>query len=333
MNLRDYYSNYVQVSSKPPKEYEYSCISHDTGKKCTYKVYLINKLEQNVHASKLEEIEEILHEITNSSDLGIHHDKYMDYMIKTSRTKIKIEIVTEYNSKPIKQLNSYELSIFFYNLRTHIKDIVIAISYLKSRFIGDARWLNIDNLGFNPVSNYIVLKNFLNINFTKMKQNKSELTLIKEEIPHNSNLKSDIKKSNVINNFIGKSQSISFRSIRHSEFFDQKRCPYLKYFLGLCRDIMIIFQKTEDIRDYFNWNQELLEIEKRCFTLFLEDVFNNYKNNMRFRTEEIIKQDYFEAQSFKDLEEEFKNNLDNGIGNCDFRLIVRRVISYWRTRR
>jgi hypothetical protein len=168
MNLRDYYSNYIEIYQRPPREFCYSCISHETGKRCTYTVYLINKQEENVNSGKLEEIEEILYEITNSKNLGVHHDKYMDYMIKTSKTKIKLEIVTEYNSKPLKELNNYEMSIFFYNLRKHIKDIVIAISYLKSRFIGDARWLNIHNLGFNPVSNHIVLKNFLNVSFRNM---------------------------------------------------------------------------------------------------------------------------------------------------------------------
>jgi hypothetical protein len=284
-------------------------MSHDTGKKCIYQVYLINKQEENVSPGKLEEIEEILHEITNSPDLGIHHDKYLDYMIKTSKTKIKIEIVTEYNSKPIKQLNDYELSIFFYNLRKHIKDIVIGISYLKSRFIGDARWLKIDNLGFNPVTNNIVLKNFLNISFTKLKLDSSNIKEMSNEMSQGSSYHG--KRSHVINNFKGRNQSISFRSIRHSEFFNQKKCPYLKFFLGLCRDIMIIFQKVEGILYYFNWTQELLELEKRCFTLFLEDVFNNYKNKSTFRTEEIIRQEYFKALSFKELEEEFDNLLNN----------------------
>lgn len=323
MNLRDYYSNYKEISSKPPREFEYSCISHETGKRCTYKVFLINKQQENVTGGKLEEFEEILHEITRSPNLGIHHDKYMDYMIKMSKTKVKIEIVTEYNSKPIKKLDNYELSIFFYNLRTHIKNILIAISYLKSRFIGDARWLNIDNLGFNPVSNHIVLKNFLNINFQS--NNTYKNGQLGNQGYTNSTSKSNgsqqgsplegpnstKRKSHVINNFSGKTTSISFRSIRHSEFFNQQRCPYLKFFLGLIRDIMIIFQQKEEIKDYFNWNQELLEIEKRCFTLFLEDVFKNYQKNMNYRTEEIIKQQYFEAKSYKELEEEFKLGLEN----------------------
>ena len=74
---------------------------------------------------------------------------------------------------------------------------------------------------------------------------------------------------------------------------------------------MIVFQDSNEIYDYFNWNQELLEIEKRCFTLFLEDVFNNYKSNMNFRTEEIMKQQYFNAKSFKELENDFKETLNN----------------------
>ena len=190
MNLRDYYSNFIEISCKDNREFTYACISHETGKKCIYKMFLINKEIENVKTGKLEEIEEILHEITDSPNLGVHHDKYVDYMIKTSKTKIKIEIVTEYNSKPIKELNNYELSIFFYNLRTHLKNILIAISYLKSRFIGDARWLNIDNLGFDPASNNIVLKNFVNINFQGIvKNNSSQIPYLKEMV--NSNFLSD----------------------------------------------------------------------------------------------------------------------------------------------
>ena len=194
MNLRDYYSNYIELSSNEDREFTYACISHETGKKCTYKVFLINKTTEKVGAGKLEEIEEILHEITDSPNLGPHHAKYVDYMIKTSKTKIKIEIVTEYNSKPLKELNYYELSIFFYNLRSHLKDILIAISYLKSRFIGDARWLKIKNLGFNPASNHIVLNNFVNINFQGLPTNNAtQLPDIKEVA--NSNFHSEVENN------------------------------------------------------------------------------------------------------------------------------------------
>lgn len=301
MNLRDYYSNYVEVASVPPREYSYTCISNETGKRCLYKAYLINKQEQNVCLGHLEEIEEILHEITNSADLGKHHDKYIDYMIKTSKTKIKIETVTEYNSKPFKELDSYELSIFFYNLRSHIKNVVIAISYLKSRFIGDARWLKIENLGFNPVLNHIVLKNFLNICFEPDIHKRSTLDRAPQEDSAGPPRKRHVQKS-----FSGKSGSISFRSIRHAQFFDQKRCPYLRNFLELIMCIASVFVNNEEIFDYFNWNRELFELEKRCFTLFLEDVFNSYRSNLDYRIEEVIKQEYFDAQSYKELEEEFK---------------------------
>lgn len=312
MNLRDYYSNFREVDSLPPREFSYSCISNETGKRCLYKAYLVDKREQNVSLGNLEEIEEILHEMTNSADLGVHHDKYIDYMIKTSSSKIKIETVTEYNSKAFQELDNYELSIFFYNLRTHIKNIIIGISYLKSRFIGDARWLKIENLGFNPVRNHIVLKNFLNISFEPDAQKKETLNDSRPADPSSEGIGNLPRKRHVLNNFSGKSGSISFRSIRHSQFFDQKRCPYLRNFLQLIMNIASVFSNNEEIFDYFNWNRELFELEKRCFTLFLEDIFNSYRANLDYRIEEVIKQEYFDAQSYKELEEQFKEGLQNG---------------------
>lgn len=44
----------------------------------------------------------------------------------------------------------------------------------------------------------------------------------------------------------------------------------------------------------------------------MEEVFINFKKNLDFRTEEIVRLKYFEAQSFRDIEREFKENLENG---------------------
>jgi hypothetical protein len=93
---------------------------------------------------------------------------------------------------------------------------------------------------------------------------------------------------------------------------------------------MVIFQNSEDLLEYFNWNEEIIQLEKRCFTLFLEEVFKNYKTNINYRTEEIVKQQYFEAQSFKDLENEFKKNLEDEKSKWVCYLIRSATVSYWR---
>lgn len=161
--------------------YQYSCLSHETGKKCIYSVFLFDKKKDNVSEEKLEELEEILYEFTSSSYTGEHLSNCIDYMIKFSKTMVKVELVSEYKSKPIKSLDGYELAVFFYNIRRNLKDLIIGLCYLKSRFIGDARWLRIGNLGFNSISNNIVLSNYINIDL-RQKKKKGTLKPIKEVV-------------------------------------------------------------------------------------------------------------------------------------------------------
>ena len=78
---------------------------------------------------------------------------------------------------------------------------------------------------------------------------------------------------------------------------------------------MIILQESPEIYDYFNWNQELLEIEKSGFTLFLEDILGLFKANNGFKTEDILKRQYFQAKTFKELELEFKESLEKSKSN------------------
>lgn len=162
------------MQSRPPRMYQYSCISHETGKKCIYSVYFFYKDKDFVCEEKLEELEEILYEFTCSAYTGDHLSNYVDYMIKFSKSKVKIELISEYKSKPIKSLDGYDLAVFFYNIRKNLKDLIIALCYLKSRFIGDARWLRIDNLGFNAISNNIVLSNYINVDLRGQKEKEKE---------------------------------------------------------------------------------------------------------------------------------------------------------------
>ena len=94
-------------------------------------------------------------------------------------------------------------------------------------------------------------------------------------------------------------------SIRQIEFFQEGRCPYIKYFMALCKDLMVHLKESEEIKDYFDWSDELIEIEKNCMTLFLENIFTNFKKNKEYRIEQVIYQEYFDGSSYRDLQQEF----------------------------
>lgn len=85
-------------------------------------------------------------------------------MIKYSDDQIQIETIQKVQSKFFLNLNESEKAFFFYNIRENLRDIIIAICFLKSRFIGDSTWFKIKNLGFNIIHNHIVLSNYLNAN-------------------------------------------------------------------------------------------------------------------------------------------------------------------------
>ena len=86
----------------------------------------------------------------------------------------------------------------------------------------------------------------------------------------------------------------------------------MRFFLGLLRDLMIMFRENEEIIDYFDWNMELLEIEKNCFVLFLEGTFDLFKEDKTFKIEDAIGHEFFDAPSYKQLEEQFEEKLREG---------------------
>ena len=167
---------------------EFSCISNETGKKCSYFIFLFHIQKDKVMKQKIFELEAILDEFTRSSKIGDHLENYLDYTIQKSKTRLKVEVVKEYSCRDILSLTDYERAIFFYNIRKHLKDILISINYLKSRFIGNPDWFNSKNVTFNPITNKILLKNFIVIQpiYTKFSDG-SRLPAIKEESSQISN--------------------------------------------------------------------------------------------------------------------------------------------------
>lgn len=174
VDLKMYYSNFEDITDENSadaldsgirefigKFKEFSCISNETGKKCSYFIFLFHIQNDRVMKQKIFELEAILDEFTRSNKIGDQLEKYLDYTIQKSKTRLKVEVVKEYSCRSIVDLSNYEKAIFFYNIRKHLKDILIAINYLKSRFIGNPNWFKAKNVTFNPISNKVLLKNFI----------------------------------------------------------------------------------------------------------------------------------------------------------------------------
>lgn len=94
-------------------------------------------------------------------------------------------------------------------------------------------------------------------------------------------------------------------SLRHICVFKTGKCPYIKRFIALCRDIYIIFQNLEEYKKFFNWNNQLYEIEKKSLLLFIEKIFQNFQDNQFYTIEDVMREEYFDGKPFKDLATEF----------------------------
>jgi hypothetical protein len=157
------YSNFKfkHHSDEIYRRYQYSCISRKQNKECVYDCYIFPK--RNKNDQRINELDEILYEIYSFQSSKKHFQKYVDYNIKLSQKNVKIEIIREINCKSLLHQSSFELAIFYWNLKEHIRDLLISISYLKLRYIIDFRWMILKNIGFNASKNHIELQNFLYI--------------------------------------------------------------------------------------------------------------------------------------------------------------------------
>lgn len=159
---------------------EFECLSIETNEKCVYNVF--NFLIEEKNPNRITEISEILLEVYHLNNRKRHFQKYLDYLIKTSKNNVRIEIVRELNVTRLDQLSSFGLAIFFYNLRAHLRDLITSLSFLKSRFIGDPRWLRLKNIGFSLNDNQIQLLDFVFIGLNyKSKRLAQRPDLLSEE--------------------------------------------------------------------------------------------------------------------------------------------------------
>ena len=78
-----------------------------------------------------------------------------------------------------------------------------------------------------------------------------------------------------------------------------------------------MFNDIKDIRDYFEWTEELVSIEKNCLLLFLDSIFKKYKSKDSISIEELLKEEYFNAITYRELQVQYEKeleeeNLNNG---------------------
>lgn len=102
-------------------------------------------------------------------------------------------------------------------------------------------------------------------------------------------------------------RSVILESERNSEFFEEGRCPYIKSFLSFIKELISML--NEDLEEYFDWTAELIETEKRCLGILLRDCLVSFKQNRKVTVESFLLDEYFEALSFKHIEDSFSGQI------------------------
>lgn len=66
---------------------------------------------------------------------------------------------------------------------------------------------------------------------------------------------------------------------------------------------------NDDLEEYFDWTAELIETEKRCMGILLRDCLVSFKQNRKITVESFLLDEYFEALSFKHIEDSFSGQI------------------------
>lgn len=88
---------------------------------------------------------------------------YEDYLISYSKDNIKLEITLNNDLTSLSQLDCLEKCIFFFDIRTHLFDLLTSLCYLKKYGIPNPSSLNLQNILFDYQNNYLKLNNFISI--------------------------------------------------------------------------------------------------------------------------------------------------------------------------
>lgn len=68
-----------------------------------------------------------------------------------------------------------------------------------------------------------------------------------------------------------------------------------------------------NLEEYFDWTTELIETEKRCLGLFLASCLKSFQKNRKISVESFLMDEYFDAQSFKEIEDSFSGQIQNSM--------------------
>lgn len=119
---------------------------------------------------------------------------------------------------------------------------------------------------------------------------------------------------------IGSGKKLVLHSLRNLEFFLEKRCPYIHQMLELLDDLGCAFRPNSELLTYFDWNEELLAVEKHCFAVFVNELRDNLRANRYFAIENILEHEYLHAPSYKQIEQSFERDPQHAKGgltqNC-----------------
>ena len=75
--------------------------------------------------------------------------KYIDYRILKFRKYMIVETAFRDEGIQLKDLTKFELAILFKDMRTHFKNMIMTLAYLKVRLVFASQWLIHQNIMFN----------------------------------------------------------------------------------------------------------------------------------------------------------------------------------------
>ena len=75
--------------------------------------------------------------------------KYLDYRIMQFKKYMIVETAFRDEGIQLKDLTKFELAILFKDMRTHFKNMILTLAYLKVRLVLSSQWLINQNIMFN----------------------------------------------------------------------------------------------------------------------------------------------------------------------------------------
>lgn len=86
------------------------------------------------------------------------------------------------------------------------------------------------------------------------------------------------------------------------------------------------FDQCKELSDHFEWTEELISLEKHCLSLFFENIFNKYKEPDSIRVEDLLKEEYFNYDSYSQLQELYEKELEKANVNENSKISKHKII-------